>query len=306
MAGISSKFKRGGGGYLNGVDGVIRSLTFTTEPDFGKGAQASSGDKVMLWGVLTLQQDSEEGEETTHLFAGDSEGFVISEDGKTLTPTSDDVQLWGDTALMQFYESMVANDFEDIEVGADGSLDFSGVENQRVRFVQVKDEKLMERSAKTHLKSKGKINELGQKRGSDGKFYDQRTLQVSAVYGPAEEAPKAPAKKKTIAARPTEAKAPSKKTSPSPSTTQKTVVKDDGDSDLAVFAESALIDVLRAARDNKITKKDLNVAVTRKLVKDDRREAVRLYLQDDSNLKAICSENDAITFDGKGLLTLSA
>ena len=181
MAGISSKFKRGGGGYLNGVDGVIRSLTFTTEPDFGKGAQASSGDKVMLWGVLTLQQDGEEGEETTHLFAGDSEGFVISEDGKTLTPTSDDVQLWGDTALMQFYESMVANDFEDTEVGADGSLDFSGVENQRVRFVQVKDEKLMERSAKTHLKSKGKINELGQKKGSDGKFYDQRTLQALAA-----------------------------------------------------------------------------------------------------------------------------
>jgi hypothetical protein len=300
--GLLDKFRKGGGGFLNNVDGLVTDLRFTTEPDFGGEAKArKEGESTPLWAVLTVRVDGDEkGDQATHLYAGAADEFVISEDGRSLTPAVDGAMLWGGTAFLQFYESLVKGD-ETIDVDAeeDGTLNFSAVVGVRARFIQVKDVEAMARAAKKAGASKGKINAQGQRKGKDGKFYDQRALQVSEVYSTgnevdaAEEAPKAkgatrPTTKTTspskgaVAAKPVAAKA------------AKVVANAVGD-----FAEVVLLDILGGAKNNTIKKSELNLAVTRKLVKDDRREDVRKYLFEDANLAAIETAGK-IVLDGTG------
>lgn len=282
--GLRDQFKKGGGGFMNNVDGVITRIAFTTEPDFGSGAQAPKGDGTPLWCELTAQIDGAEKPESTHLFVGmNGDEFVISEDGQTLTPTEDGVGLWGGTAFAQFYDSAVENGLTDVDPAEDGSLNFGHVVGARVRFVQVKDEAAMKRAAKNYRTSKGKINEQGQKKGKDGKYYDIRTLQIEKVY--AEGVSVSSAKPKagaTKAAKATATKLAAK--------TKATAAPD-----VAEFAQDTLLSVLAKNPDG-LPKTKLNLALTRALVSDERRDAVLQYFKNEANIEAMV-EAEAITYE---------
>lgn len=298
---LRDRFRKGGGGFLNNVDGLIIDYRFTTEPDFGTDAparQRKDEESTPLWVELTVRQDGQEKTESTHLYAGAADDFVISEDGKTLSPASDDAMLWGGTAFLQFYGSLCDNAPEkfdpDVEAGDD--LNFEHIIGARVRFVQVKDEDAMKRAAKKAAQSKGKINAQGQKKGKDGKYYDIRTLQVSEVYSLNNEVD-APAPVKGKSARPTQGQVKGSTKTTSPSKSAK------GDGDIAEFAEVTLLELIGASKSKSLKKSELNLAVTRKLVNGDeeQREAVRIFLTTEANLKAL-AESGSISYD-KGVIT---
>lgn len=290
--GLLDKFKKGGGGFLNQVDGVIAAFAFTTEPEFGGNGgnqSAPKGDGTPLWVALTAQVDGAEKPETTHLFAGyNADDFVISEDGSSLTPAVDGASLWGGTAFAQFYESAVTNGLTDVEPAEDGTMNFgAALVGARVRFVQVKDDAAMKRAAKNFRMSKGKVNEQGQKKGKDGKFYDIRTLQVEKVYSEGN----------TVAAPATGKKAMATKTAAKPAAAGKkpAAAKAQPTEDVSEVAEAALAEIL-AKNENGLQKTKLNLAVTRHLVSHPQREAIRTYLADENNLNAL-AEAGVITYE---------
>lgn len=298
--GLRDRFKRGGG-FLNNVDGLIVGLKFTTTHDFGDGPkeqQVAAGKETPLWVEISAKADGSDKIESTHLFAGGADKFVISEDGTSLTPSEDGASLWGSTAFDNFYISYVDNKGSDPEPGEDGTLNFGHIVGARVRFVQVKDEAAMKRAAENFKKNKGNakkiFNELGQKKGNDGKYYDIRTLQVSQVYSEGNDVEAAPAGK---AQKPTGQQKSTSRTNgtgkPATAGTKAAAGKKaDPAYDVAEDSKAVLLDLLTAAEDNSVTKTELNGLVTRHLVKEPvRREAVRKYLINDENLAALAAEN---------------
>lgn len=306
--GLRDRFKRSGG-FLNNVDGLVTALKFTTEPDFGKGPQTPDvveGKETPLWVEISARQDGSDKNESTHLFAGGADKFVINDDGTSITPNEEGASLWGNTAFDNFYGSYVDNGGSDPEPGEDGTLNFGHVVGARVRFVQVKDETAMKRAAENVKKNKGNarksFNELGQKKGSDGKYYDLRTLQVSQVYSEGNDVESTPAK----AAKPTGQQKSASRTNGSgkantpAKTTTKASKNTEPDYDVADDSKGVLLDLLADAKENRLKKNDLNALVTRKLVSEPtRREAVRKFLYEDANLQALVEEG-AITYSKAG------
>lgn len=305
--GLAKRMAKGGGGFLNNVDGLILDYKFTDEPDFkgdGSGFE-QKGEFTRLWCALTVRQDGSEAPEVTHLPVGRADDFVISEDGHVLERATSGALPWPSEAFAQFYNSMVENagdsGFEDIDPSPDDPLDFTHIIGVRVRFVQVKDEDAMARLLKWAKKNPGKpgakkVDDQGRKKGKDGKFYDIRTLQVAEVYSIGNDveesaAPKKGAKGgKPASSAPVRGKVAAKKQ-----------VEEDNDDDaaaLAEFAKETLQTILSKAKGNSVKKTDLNGLVTRTLVKDARREDVRKYLFDDDNLATLVEEG-VITFNKK-------
>jgi len=294
--GLLAKFKKGGG-FLHNVDGLVVGYSFTTQPDFGgdrEQPERKEGDFTALWCALTVRTDGSEANETTHLFAGSGDDFVISEDGLSLEPVNN-ASLWGNTAFAQFYESLVQHGVEDVDIEDGEPLNFGHIIGARVRFVQEKDEEAMKRAAKGAAKSRGRINAQGQKKGKDGKFYDIRTLRVSEVYSTGNTIPtegKPSGGSKTAAAAKPAAKAVVKGRPSQTAAAQAAAT----DGSIAEFAEDTLVEILGKEKGKKISKTKMNLAVTRALPQDDRREDVRKYLYDDTNLEAL-AERGVITYD---------
>lgn len=298
---LRDKFKRGGG-FLNNVAGLITKLRFTTEPDFGKGAttpKVEAGKETPLWAEISARVDGSDKIESTHLFAGGADKFVIGEDETSLTPTEDGVALWGNTAFDNFYASYVDNKGSDVDAGDDGTLNFGHIVGARVQFVQVKDETATKRAAENWKKNKGNakknFNELGQKKGSDGKYYDIRTLQVSEVFSEGNDIDATPAKG-------TPAKKAGPATKAAPAKAGKPAAKQTPASDYDVDADAfeVLVTLIGKAKDQKLKKNDLNAAVTRELVNEPvRREAVRKHLADEATIQAYV-DNGSITFTKAG------
>jgi len=300
--GILNAFRKSGGGFLNNVDGVIVDYSFTTEPDFGGEQRERQGDakSTPLWVKLTVRQDGSEANESTHLDAGAADDFVISDDGHTLEPVGD-AKLWGNTGWMKLIVSLVENGVQEPEWEPGQPISFTEIIGQRVRFVQVKDEERMNRSAESFKKNKGQTrkyyNELGQKKGKDGKYYDQRALQVSQVYGTVDVAALStskPAAKTSAKSAATSSKA-SKATTKAQAADASASVKD--------FAGEVLTTILGNAKDNKVSKSKMNYEVTRLFATPaykDRattdRDPVRKFLYEDANLEAFAAEG-LITFD---------
>src|SRR5258706_1295764 len=186
--GLLERFRKGGGGFLNNVEAVITGFRFTTNPDFGserESTPAKDGAITKLWFALTVVQDGGK-PETTHLDAGGVDGFEISNDGQTLTPADTATMLWGGTAFLKFYASLVEGGLtEPADVEPGDPLDFSHILGVRARFVQVKDEDAQKRNAENVRKNKGNarkfFNAEGERKGKDGKYYAVRNLQVERV-----------------------------------------------------------------------------------------------------------------------------
>jgi hypothetical protein len=307
--GLRDRFKKTGGGFLNNIAALIVGLEFTTTPPSkaGSAPSAPKGNFTPLFAKVTVKADGAETTEETHLFAGSADDFEL--DGAVLTPTKADASPWGGTAFSRFYNSICEHGeeagFEDPAVEDGEPLDFSHVIGVRAMLVQVKDEEGMARAAKKYKTSKGKINELGQRKGNDGKFYDLRTPEVSAVYSIGNDVDAAPAATTTRKAAP----AASKKAAPVAAKGKAAAPKADDGAAIRDFAKNVVIEVLEAAKDNKVVRTSLSTGIIKRFNQDDlkgdgRRDDVRKVAVDEAFIGEMVEEG-LITFE-KNVLALAA
>lgn len=302
---LLDKFRKGGGGFLNNVEGVITSYQFTTNPDFGTerpAKEAKEGDITKLWFALTVLQDGGK-PETTHLDAGGADEFVISDDGQTLTPISEATMLWGGTAFLKFYASLVEGGLTEPADPAPGEpLTFEHINGVRARFIQVKDEDATRRTIENFKKNKGNtrkyFNAEGERKGKDDKYYAQRNLQVERVISEGNAVDAAPATPPPAKA----GKAPVKAIAAVAKPATKVAAKGNGkavDVEIVELSKGTLVNILADAKDNTVKKVELNLAVTKRLVGNPHRDAVRLWLFDDGNLATLATEG-LISYDKAG------
>jgi hypothetical protein len=280
---LRDRFKRGGGGFLNNVAGIITGVGFTTEPGWANTANR-------LYFRVDIQQDGAEAPVTTHLDAGFAENITISEDALSITEDVDGA-LWKGTAFTRFYNSLCDNagesGFEDVEGEV---IDMSSLVGVRAQFVQVKDEEKMARDAKRFKASKGAVNETGQRKGKDGKYYDQRTLEVSTVYSIGNDAG-TPAKSTKPAAKSVKA---------APAASKKVTAKVSDGPSIEEFAKDVVIDVLTEAK-GKLMKTSLSTGIIKhfnqgSLKGDSRREDVRKIAVTDDFIETMVTDG-LITFE---------
>jgi hypothetical protein len=293
------RFKKGGGGFLHNVDALIKSVVITTDPDF-------ENDGSQLWAKITVRQDGATEDVTTNLrIASDSEQYVIGDDGTSLTPV-EGAGLYANEPFLVLYSSAVENGLDDPDPDDDGAFHFGHLAGARVCFVQEKDEEgmaslvkwLSTPKGKQALKA-GKYNELGQKQNKkDKKYYDSKLLKIAAVYETGldvsgDDAPKG--KKATNGS----GKVLSAAGRSSATTAVKKAAAKEAD-DTAQIAQDTIVAILGDAKNNTITKKQINLLVTQALAADKvNREPVRGWLNDDTNLAALV-ENGVIEMAAKG------
>lgn len=278
-----SSFKKGGG-FLNNVQGVIASYQFTDVFPFGDSEKKSGkSDFNPLYFVLGAEVDGADDEQKTTLFAGSADDFEISEDGLTLTPVDDNAGFRANNDFYKFIASLCEAGFPETQLPDDGEpINYESILGTRVTFVQVKDEEKMGKDAKNYRTSKGKFNEQGQKKGKDGKYYNQTYLTVSEVLAlPGTEEPKGKAAKSTGKAAPAGKAAKGKP------------AKEEVDID--ALAVETLIDVVKE-NDGKLAKAKLPTKVQLKLgAKHPQREEVRKLIYTDEFLE----REEGWTYDKK-------
>jgi hypothetical protein len=126
-----SKAYRGGGGFLNNVDGTIKDYVFTDK------APNSNESGEWLYLKLSVLVDGAEAAVSTHLFAGAAERFLpLADKGRTL---GGDNALGANTPAIKFLESMMANGFDENEL-PDDKVNYEAIIGRRARFVQQVDE----------------------------------------------------------------------------------------------------------------------------------------------------------------------
>lgn len=284
MGARPSSFKKGGG-FLNNVDGEFTDYSFLTEFP-GQEGKAKKSDFNPLYFHFTAQVDGNEEPQSTTILAGSSDDFEISDDGKTLTPVDPKIALRQGTPFDKLISSLVAKGFPETNLPDDDEpINYESILGWRVRFVQERDEKGMEKAARDYRKSGGKFNEKGQKKGKDGKYYDLTNVVIAEVYGESGNeapAPKAAAVKgKTAAAaKPVAGKAK----------------KDDAAGALNTLAKETLVAILDD-NEGSIAKSKLPAKIAQKLgVKHPQREEVRKLIYSDEFL----TTEDGWTYDQSG------
>lgn len=252
-----------GGGFLNNVDGKILDYEFTDVFPGGSGKKKKGGsDFHSLYCVLTVEVDGADEPVTTTLFAGNADAVEISEDGKTLTAIDGDgnalpegeIKFGGKNGLGLFISRMCEHGFDESELsGNNEPVNLEAIIGRRMRFIQ--EGLIIEEQ--TRLKAAGKAITRTAK---NGKTYPLQNLAVSEVY----DAEETPVKSKGKAAKPAAGKAKGK-------------AKDD-DAELVEEAESVLTDLL-SANDDSIQKSKLSFMLTKALIKNDNRDALKDLIQ---------------------------
>ncbi len=264
-----SSFKKGGG-FLDGVDSVIKDYQYTDE--FGgepyksgkiKGSDGKLIDKPHSLNVLlSVRVDGAEEDTTVTLkAAGDFEAWEVSEDGHDVTPVEAGTEFSAQAAFSKFLASLVnpidgEDGFPEDRLPED-SFDCSPIIGTRIRTVQKVD---AERTKK-----------FGQKKSKDGtKAYDRKDLVVEHVYSLPNEGQ-------------TAGKAAGKAAKPAAG------AKGKAKAETADISEKASETLRGILADNKgsFKKTKLSMAVLKKLMKDEDREAVRTWLFNDDNLESV-------------------
>jgi hypothetical protein len=279
MGARPSQFKKGGGGFLNNVDGVISGYEFTDEFAGGpfKAGKVNGKDKFhSLYCLLSVRVDGADEDVTTTLFVGGADDFEITDDGHTLTPVEDGRELGANTAFAKLITSLVEAGFPETNLPGD-AFNFESIIGVRSRFVQ-----------RTDVEGTKKLGKRKDKK--TGKEYDRQDLVIDQVYSlPGTETAK-PAAAKAGKAAPA-AKAKAGKAAPVAAGV-----------DVAELATDTLTTILSEAGGT-ITKAKMGMKVIAKLMKDPNREAVRKFLFDDENLGAI----DGVDYDkAAGTISIAA
>lgn len=254
--------KPGGGGRLSNVDGTITDYAFSDQFPY-ESKQPRKKDKEVypsLWFNVSVKQDGADEAIIEPVFAGDNTQWTVSDDGHTLSPNEDSEntpRLFG--AIVALLGSMFDAGFAEPDYEEGGDVDLTSLLNQRFRWAQVKDEEGTKRA--------------GKQKGKDGKEYDRRRLEVTQYHGEATQ--EAPATKRA----PVSTFAKSGKSN---GAAKNAKVKDE--EELVEYTDATLIDILTAAKNNKIDKSALTGAVTRKLLGNPKREAVRKLMFSDEYL----------------------
>lgn len=173
MGARPSQFKKGGG-FLNGVDGVITDYEFTTEFPGGDSKPRKKGagnsDFTPLFAVLNVRVDGADEDVQTTLNAGNADNFDIEDDGKTLVPTTEGFELSANSGWGKLVTSAVQGGFPEDALPED-RINFEAMINHRFRFVQEKNESATKK--------------YGPRKGKNGKTYDRQDLKIESYLGPA-------------------------------------------------------------------------------------------------------------------------
>jgi hypothetical protein len=202
-----------------------------------------------------VRADGAEEDTIEPIFAGHATDWEI--DGTTITPVEgldQPVRLFG--ALPRLLGSMIDNGMDDpcADWEEGQPIDLGALVGQRFRFVQVKDEDATKRLGKQ------------KDRKDPTKSYDRKALEVSACYGEGEATP-----------APKSAHATNGKANGGAKTATMTKGKPKVDENVE-FTDGVLVDLLTAAKGNKIALKDLSGLVTRKLLGNPKRTTVTKWL----------------------------
>lgn len=295
MGARPSTFRKGGGGYLNNVDGVWTDYTWTDEFNGepfkpGKDPKTKKERFHSLYCRVSFRLDGADEDTTTTLFAGGADDFNISEDGKTIWDSAYETeeeaiaagesarQLGANTGVAKFINSLVKpvddaeNGFPEDQLSED-SINFESCLGTRLRLVQRTDAEATKKFGK-RVDKKTK------------KEYDRQDLLVSTVYSlPGAEATPAPAAKTPAKGKTAAKPAAAAKAAPAAKSAGKPAAAPKG-TDVAEKAVETLQTILAEAGGS-ITKDKMGMKVIGKLMKDPERDAVRKYLFDDKNLAAI-------------------
>lgn len=277
MGSRPSSFKKGGG-FLNGVDGVITAYRFTDEFNGeafkeGKDPKTKKERFHSLFCEVSVRVDGADEDVTQHLFAGGYDDFVISDDGLTLTaPDDGECTIGGNTGAAKFFGSLVVAGFPEDNFSDDpNSVNFEPAVGTRVKFVQRKDEE--------------STRKLGKRKDKKtGKEYDRTDLVVDTVY----ELPgaAAPATKGKTTAKPAAGK-----TKPAAAPT----VDIDG-----LSAQTVVEIAVRAGKPvakSKFSMESLKSPVLKAGDGQKNREAIRKHIMDDDFLTGL-SEGEGVEYEG--------
>jgi hypothetical protein len=237
---------KAGGGFLNNVDGEITGYEITTRPPGGDAKETSD----WVWFVPTIKQDGAEEEITQHFFLGGADRYNISKDGQTLSVDEGNVTIGANTPTGKLLASILDSGFDeselpDLEDGEDLTLE--ALVGKRYRFIQEVDEEA--------TKKLGKRKDKRTK-----KEYNRTNTVVCRVYGDA------------TPAKDSKASKTSGKSNGSMKANGK--AKHNDEEDLTEEADAVLVDVLEA-NDGKIERGRLSLVLTKTLMKNPNREALK-------------------------------
>lgn len=258
MGSRPSAFKTGGG-FLNNVDGIWKDYNFTTTPEAftnkpkNKKKGGDDDEFSALYVELTFDVDGADEPQTTTVFAGNADDFEISDDGKSLTPSSEGAGLYGGKPFHKYIASLVEAGFPESNFPDDEEpINYEAALGTRLRLTQRVDEEATAR--------------LGKKKSKDGKKqYNRTDLVVEKVY-----------------ALPGDAKA-SKSTG---KTSAKPAKGGKKEFDLDEASSEVLISLLNDAKDNTIQKANLPNLLVKALKKDNpNREDIRRRTYSDDFLE---------------------
>jgi hypothetical protein len=270
MGARPSSFKKGGGGFLNGVDGVISGYQFTDEfaGEAFKPGKVNGKDKFhSLYCLLSVRVDGADEDVTTTLFVGGADDWTISEDGHTLEPVEDGRELGANTSFAKVITSLVESGFPETNLPED-SINYEAIIGTRARFVQ-----------KVNVEDTKKLGKRKDKK--TGKEYDRMDLVIDQVYS----LPGTQGAAATAPAAAPKAAAAGKKAAKAPKAVAEPV-------DVAALSTETLMGILGDS-DGSIQKNKVSLKVIKVLNGHPQREAVRKWLFSDENLSSI----DGVAFD---------
>lgn len=267
-----------GGGFLNGVDGVIVNYEFTDEFNGKAYDPTPVKGKVpfhSLFSKLSVRVDGATEDTTTTLFVGDADKFAVTDEGHTITPVEDGYRMGGSTSwskLISSWEKAAETGAEN-ESYDEGVYNYEGIIGSRARFEQQN----YSAAELARLKAAGKPTERVGKPGtpSAGKKFPLQDVVVTQVYelaaavkaAPKAAAGKVAAGKKAAAAAPVQ------------------------EVDIVALAGVALAEIVKKAGGTIQTGKiGVQVLLAPSLKGNSAKNAVREFLTDDSNIQAITED----------------
>lgn len=255
MGARPSSFKKGGGGFLNNVDGTITGYEFTDvfpSADGGK-PKKSKSDFHSLYCILSVRVDGADEDVATTLFVGNADEWEIENEGHTLVPNEDGQEIGQTSGFGKFLTSLTEANFPESALPED-EFNWEAIIGTRCRFIQRVDVETTKR--------------LGKRKSKDGKKeYDRTDVVVDQVY----DLPGKKGKKGADAEKPKGKKGKD--------------ADDDGD-DVSTLATKFLIKVVSANK-GKMAKGKVSMQLLKPengLFKHPEREAIRKLLNSDKFL----------------------